>query len=111
MRSDARTPWGGRVCQWQTARRGRSPLANSLVWSLARQTVGQGPASSALPSQGHVPGVCQHVPCGGNSGGVFFVLLQVPASPNCHECITEQPIKPVFLYCSRCCIRYARDEL
>ena len=49
---------------------------------------------------GHVLGVCQRVVNGETSGGAFLLPLQVPASPNHHQCATVRLITLVRMFCS-----------
>ena len=55
-------------------------------------------------------GVCKHVPSGETNGGAFLQPLHIPASPNCHQCITVRPVMPIRLHCPSHCIQYARDD-
>ena len=55
-------------------------------------------------------GMCQHVASGETNGSAFIQPLQVPMSPNCHQCINVRPVMPLRLQCPSCCIQYVRED-
>ena len=96
------------------ARRGRSALASSPERSLARRhQCWLGATPNVELSQLCVvacTGKCERVPSAETNGGVFLLLLQVPTSPFCYQCVTKRPIIPIGLYCPSQCIQYTRDD-